>query len=136
MGKIYLNEEEYGGGGGGVDYSTTEQLSGRKWIDGRPTYVRSFFLAELAASGSYIFDSTMKPSVIDNAWLIAPISWKYHSTQDIINLNNRGANASNAFINTMLQENNGLMITGVNAGSYKFMNISFTLEYTKVADLP
>lgn len=28
-----------GGGAGGVDYSTTEQNTGRKWIDGKDIYV-------------------------------------------------------------------------------------------------
>lgn len=31
-----------GGGGGGVDYSTTEQDTGLKWIDGKTIYQRTF----------------------------------------------------------------------------------------------
>ena len=33
------------GGGGGIDYSTTEQDTGLKWIDGKPIYQKTFSLA-------------------------------------------------------------------------------------------
>lgn len=35
-----------GGGSGGLDYSTSEQDTGRKWIDGETVYCRSFLLTE------------------------------------------------------------------------------------------
>lgn len=35
---------EGGGGGGGIDYSTTEQNTGLKWIDGKDIYQKSFSL--------------------------------------------------------------------------------------------
>lgn len=33
-----------GSGGGGIDYSTTEQNTGLKWIDGKPIYQKTFSL--------------------------------------------------------------------------------------------
>lgn len=40
----HLQSTKGGGGssGGGVDYSTTEQNTGLKWIDGKPIYQRTF----------------------------------------------------------------------------------------------
>lgn len=47
---IYYNGHQHatkGGGssgGGGMDYSTTEQVTGQKWIDGKPIYQKTFNL--------------------------------------------------------------------------------------------
>ena len=41
MGTIMLNSVRYSGGGGGVDYSTTEQDTGLKWIDGSAIYQKT-----------------------------------------------------------------------------------------------
>ena len=43
MGVIKKRGITYAGGGGadGVDYSTTEQKTGRKWIDGKDVYIRT-----------------------------------------------------------------------------------------------
>lgn len=42
----HLQSTKGGGGssGGGVDYSTTEQNTGLKWIDGKPIYQKTFNL--------------------------------------------------------------------------------------------
>lgn len=40
--KILASNVGGSGGGGGVDYSTTEQDTGLKWIDGKPIYKKSF----------------------------------------------------------------------------------------------
>ena len=44
-GETSLNYEEIEEGGG-VDYSTTEQTTGQKWIDGKDIYVRSWDFGE------------------------------------------------------------------------------------------
>ena len=44
----HLQSTKGGGGssgGGGVDYSTTEQNTGLKWIDGKPIYQKTFSIA-------------------------------------------------------------------------------------------
>ena len=38
-------------GGGGIDYSTTEQNTGLKWIDGKPIYQKTF---NITAVNTYI----------------------------------------------------------------------------------
>ena len=48
-GTIYMvtndpNDSSGGGGGGGVDYSTTEQYTGIKWIDGKDIYQKTIFV--------------------------------------------------------------------------------------------
>lgn len=43
---------EEGGGGGLPDYSTDEQAIGRKWIDGRDIYVKTFNVGALPSSGN------------------------------------------------------------------------------------
>lgn len=43
--------EEGGGGGGGIDYSTTEQDTGLKWIDGRTVYQKT--IVATIARGEY-----------------------------------------------------------------------------------
>lgn len=49
---IYYNghlQSTKGGGGsssGGVDYSTTEQNTGLKWIDGKPIYQKTYYITE------------------------------------------------------------------------------------------
>ena len=39
-------------GGGGIDYSTTEQNTGRKWIDGSDIYERTYVIPISAISGN------------------------------------------------------------------------------------
>lgn len=39
------------GGSGGVDYSTTEQDTGKKWIDGKKIYCRTYELNNITISG-------------------------------------------------------------------------------------
>lgn len=40
--KILASNVGGSGGGGGVDYSTTEQDTGLKWIDGKPIYQKTY----------------------------------------------------------------------------------------------
>lgn len=40
-GRDYIDTEGGGGGAGGVDYSTEEQDTGLKWIDGSPIYQKT-----------------------------------------------------------------------------------------------
>jgi hypothetical protein len=37
---------------GGIDYSTSEQLTGRKWVDGKSIYEKTIFIAALSAGSS------------------------------------------------------------------------------------
>ena len=54
-----------GAGGGGVDYSTTEQKTGRKWIDGRDVWERTHeFTNALACTGQGWTDTGISNSGI------------------------------------------------------------------------
>ncbi len=44
--KILASNVGGSGGGGGVDYSTTEQDTGLKWIDGKPIYQKTFIITQ------------------------------------------------------------------------------------------
>ena len=47
--------------GGGIDYSTEEQDTGLKWIDGRPIYQKTITapFRTTTASGNYIYDGSL-----------------------------------------------------------------------------
>lgn len=45
-----------GGGGGGIDYSTTEQNTGVKWVDGKDIYQKSYHFTELTEQRSKNYD--------------------------------------------------------------------------------
>lgn len=52
MGVIMKNKVQYtgtDGGAGGIDYSTEEQDTGLKWIDGKPIYQKTFFFTTPAS---------------------------------------------------------------------------------------
>lgn len=58
---IGMLEEAYesGGSGGGVDYSTDEQDTGLKWIDGSSIYQRTFKLSETITAQANSWTDTL-----------------------------------------------------------------------------
>lgn len=57
-----------GGGGGGVNYSTTEQNTGLKWIDGKDIYQKSIFVdgaVSVSTSATTVSSSYFDVSVVD-----------------------------------------------------------------------
>lgn len=136
MGTIYLNEEAYGGGGV-VDYSTSEQDTGKKWIDGRPIYSKTIYVSTLANGANVLIDSDFTPTIYDVAY-VTFVKWTYTSSGNVINvMSNRGANASNGFIMVHSGTTNGLKVFYLNGGNaYPANDIYLNIEYTKVADLP
>ena len=75
---IYYNGHQHankGGGssgGGGVDYSTTEQDTGVKWIDGKPIYQKSFTRTNKIYGGGMTFDTGVSDmdTLINDEWCI------------------------------------------------------------------
>lgn len=51
-GKYYVESEGGSGGGGGVNYSTEEQDTGLKWIDGGSIYQTTYALENITSSTS------------------------------------------------------------------------------------
>ena len=134
MGAIYLNEEAYGGGGGGVDYSTAEQNTGLKWIDGRPIYQKTFYIASLNNGASSIVDSNFTPANYDVCFTTFQ-KWNY-TYQNILYqcANNIGGSGSSGRVR-IISYNSGLSVTNLNSG-FAMTDIYFTIQYTKVADIP
>jgi hypothetical protein len=135
MGKLYLNEEEYGGGGGGVDYSTTEQDTGKKWIDGRPVYQRTFYIASLNNGSNTIVDSSFSLTTHDVMY-VTFVQWVYtYNNADYLVCNNVGGSGSNGRFRVNIIPGSGLQGANLNSG-FTMKDIYFTVQYTKVADLP
>lgn len=67
-----------GVGGGGIDYSTTEQDTGLKWIDGRTIYQKSFIFEN--SSDSFGQDFVFTSSSLINCMLIR--GWNTWHNQD------------------------------------------------------
>lgn len=59
-------------GGGGIDYSTAEQNTGLKWIDGKPIYQKSFTRTNQAYGGGMTFDTGVSDmdTLINDSWCI------------------------------------------------------------------
>lgn len=57
--------EYAGGSGGGIDYSTSEQDTGLKWIDGKTVYQKTYQYSSVVSVGGYvILDTSIKQSDI------------------------------------------------------------------------
>lgn len=51
------------GNGGGITYSTTETLTGDKWIDGKPIYRRVYEYTGKSATESVYLDTSLQNSI-------------------------------------------------------------------------
>jgi hypothetical protein len=76
-GTIYMvtddpNDSASGGGGGGVNYSTTEQNTGLKWIDGKDIYQKSFTRTNQVYGGGMTFDTGVSniDTLINDRWCV------------------------------------------------------------------
>lgn len=49
----------------GVDYSTTEHLTGRKWIDGKDIYEKTIHANDVTLTTTSVIDATIKSNTID-----------------------------------------------------------------------
>lgn len=65
-----------GVGGGGVDYSTTEQDTGLKWLDGRTIYQKTYVFND----GNFGMDFTFTDSALINCSIIR--GWNYFQNND------------------------------------------------------
>ena len=114
-----------------LDYSTTEQNTGKKWIDGRPIYQKTFYGASANSGANLTLDSSFTDSLYDNVMMVN-IRWGYTSGSNHFVIGSIFGGSSTAIFPNVY--GNGLVLsnkTGVTA-----TDIYITLEYTKVADLP
>lgn len=109
---------ELEGGGGGssaIDYSTTEQKTGRKWIDGKDIYERTYTGTFSVPSGGAWYNTGIALSdvenLIDTQCRQSIAKWNF-----ISGLNNSGT----------------LVLVNPTSGSLSVENI--TIQYTKITD--
>ena len=113
-------------GGGGIDYSTTEQNTGLKWIDGRPIYQKTFTLGTVA-QGVSLISSSFKATTYDEVWQ-TDIHWRYNSIN--LDVGNHGGTGGAIYVE--LYDNTGLYV--VNLSGVDATNFYVTLRYTKITD--
>lgn len=120
----HLQSTKGGGGssGGGIDYSTTEQDTGLKWIDGKPIYQKTFNIT----ANSYVDISSLNIDKVVSSDGIMELSNNvfYH-------LNIYGDANYKAFYGTDVGA--GRINTTVGSG-WTATNICVTLRYTKTTD--
>lgn len=119
---------------GGVDYSTTEQDTGKKWIDGRPIYQKTY--TGVIARGEYEFYNKMDLGAIDAEAVIGIDGGLYDTNGNIIPL-----------FSTLTADNNGYgdytwepriagghVEIGLNASTLAIgYNFILTIKYVKPA---
>lgn len=110
-----------------IDYSTTEQDTGMKWIDGKPVYQRSFNL-ESSVSGTKILEGVETVvAVYGDCSISGQASAQgyqipfYNSSSYNLNLNRRDAAASSYQVGDLIVEAAGVSSAHI------------TVLYTKIA---
>lgn len=123
----HLQSTKGGGGssGGGVDYSTTEQNTGMKWIDGKPIYQKTYHFIEASATVEKDYDISS-----DNVdFIISCVGCiKFGSTNNWYTVPRLSGGNYIAMISANNQE-----IT-VGAREYTYTEAYATIQYTKTTD--
>lgn len=116
----HLQSTKGGGGssGGGVDYSTTEQNTGLKWIDGKPIYQKTIVYSNASVS--------LADLNIDEIVDIKGVSYLTDGTVFLLN-----TYAGNQYNMNMDITNDTLTITTV---GWAFSKANITILYTKTTD--
>lgn len=118
-----------GGGGSVINYSTTEQLTGQTWIDGKPIYQKTIVLRQNGTDNytysDYVYSDCIPSGIdflIDTKWILD------RSYSDVGYVDNHNLASS--------------IIIGVNITScviwcqttYGYYNFVVTIQYTKSSD--
>ena len=119
--KDIIDTIEPGGGAGGIDYSTEEQDTGLKWIDGSPVYQKTISIPSLAFT-------TDIPHGISN----------YKQVVDVMVISTRDAEAKSYFIlpqaDTELFVKETSLYFGGNYGNVAGKPAWVTLRYIKESE--
>lgn len=113
-----------------ADYSTTEHLTGRKWLDGKPTYT-------ITVNTGTLPNATTKtiPLPIQNIdTMIGYRGCAKNPTSNEIRALPYPAYVSANVIAVFMMENNILIVTGADFSGFTQSYIEF--EYTKTTDSP
>jgi len=108
-----------------INYSTSEQDTGLKWIDGRPIYQKTYYLSTYSST----IDSSFTPDIYDNYWQTF-VHWKYVTD-------------GNHYVGSMFGGQGGCIYTESDSRGLLSANftgvtpedIYITIQYTKTADI-
>jgi len=112
-----------------VSYSTTEQLTGGKWIDGKPIYRKAgiYNNGETIGTGKVLLDSTLTQSYIDT---VIATGGSARGGADMLNLS-IGGYSGDQYRLCIAIGNNGL----IKLESHDtYTNFKWWIEYTKTTD--
>lgn len=125
-----LNEER--------SYSTTEHLTGRKWIDGKPTYEKTI-AEDVTQSDSWDLSTLNIADIIEIKGLAYGTNDQYIGWFPINGATLTSQSSSNTnFVRLLLTHNHNLVLQVYGAGSgatqLNVTKVRITLEYTKTTD--
>lgn len=119
------------GGGGSVNFSTDEQITTQKWIDGKPIYVKTFVDTN-GSSPTVITGVSNVDTVVDYT------AYQHRRYGDFEGYFLTGSQIStSAYVNLVLEKmsNNTLRYeTYANEGGWVFIKNVVTVYYTKTTD--
>jgi hypothetical protein len=137
-------------GGGGIDYSTTEQNTGLKWIDGKPIYRRTFdFSIDDLVNGGISSDVQYGEFDIDSyftdaktIWIDQSNSFIFGSTTIVSQPINYPSGSSFTKANVQRSTRNSHLIiyfeNNYSASEFytdrALLHYIFTIQYTKTTD--
>lgn len=107
-------------GGGGIDYSTSEQNTGLKWIDGKDIYQKTVTASSTVAVNNYSWANVSNS--IDN-----PIS----NIDYLINVKMHGVTPYDSNMLRFTSENGDLKCACYPASGYFYQGLVLTVIYTK-----
>lgn len=129
-GKRYVNS--FGGGSGsGIDYSTAEQDTGLKWVDGKSIYQKTFYIASLSASGGDTVNLSNSNVNVDKF-----ISYEWNGTRSdgVQTMNDNmildWGQGSSAFCDFVYENNDHIKVKYVSS-YYSYTDVYITIRYTK-----
>lgn len=121
---------------GAIDYSTTEQNTGRKWIDGKDIYQKTF-IDETTFSGSSTHTHNIPNSLIDGIHEVISVESKaligseyYFGSQLIITPGTSSSNLTN-YIRIGYDNTDGVYEYGKLENAFTATKFVITLFYTK-----
>lgn len=135
--KKYVDDAIAGVSGGGINYSTNEQDTGVKWIDGKTIYQKTYNIGNKVVNGNAWLDINLDGTNVENIiqWC-GDCTFYYDQLNEHASLNSYGkSNVLNfeytANVGKRDYEDLQLRIKNFSSGNKNFNNIYVTIWYTK-----
>lgn len=129
--KVRITSDSSGGSSETINYSTTEQDTGLKWVDGKSIYQKTFYIASLSASGGTFINLTDSNVNVDKF-----ISYEWNGTRndDVQTMNDNmildWGQGSSAFCDFVYENNDHIKVKYVSS-YYSYTDVYITIRYTK-----